>query len=115
MRALITALPIAILCGCTSPVPSNHFKGAIGGVPFEFDTKKQTTAENIEFVVVSAGAFSTNYSTLKIGKLSGQNDPQVISKSYAGQAAVTKEFFNGINEFASKVVEGGVKGASPAP
>lgn len=112
---------VVFVSGCTSPVPSNKFSGTIGGVPFVFQGHKQTSVEDVTLEITSiskrggdADSFATcvtNYSRLHIGKLSSVNDPQVISKSYAGQAAVTREFFDGMNAFASKFAEGAVKGA----
>jgi hypothetical protein len=109
-----------LLTGCQSPpVPSNHFQGTIDGVPFQLDTKKQTKMKGFEFLVSRVSPIGTNFATLKIESIEGVNDPQVISKSYAGQAAVAKEFFDGFNSLASKLAEGGTKGAiegiSPKP
>jgi hypothetical protein len=106
----LLAIPL-LLAGCTSPVPSTKFSGYVAGQPFEFVGHKQTSAKGVQLTMHSG----TNTFSLTIAELSSQNDPQVISKSYAGQAAVTKEFFTGMNQFASKLVEGGVKGASPLP
>lgn len=75
-------------CGCMNPVPSNHFSGNVGGVPFVIDTKKQTALTNLEFVVMSVTTNSTNFSKLSIGSVTGLNDPVVIDKSYAGAAAL---------------------------
>jgi hypothetical protein len=101
------ALLAAALTGCRTPVPSNHISGSLGGVPFELENHKQTTMQGFLLSVTTG----TNTCSLSISNLVSTNDPQVIDKSYAGQAAVTKEFFTGMNEFASKLVEGGVKGA----
>lgn len=122
LAALCLCASVVIFSGCQSPVPGTHFSGALGGVPFVFDGHKQTSAEDVTLEVVSvasrpsvfegvAPGFTTNYSRLHIGKLSSVNDPEVVGKSYAGQALVTKQFFDGMNQFASKLVEGGVKGA----
>lgn len=104
-----------LLVACQSPVPGNKFSGAIGGVPFTFEGHKQTEASNITLSVVSVTCVATNYSSLHIGSLKSVNDPQVISKSYAGQAAVMREFFTGANDLVSKAVEGGAKGFTGKP
>ena len=88
MKLLFSALIVCILAGCQSPVPSNHFQGTIGGVPFSFDTRKQTGATNIDFTVVSVSPTTTNFSRLHIGSIFGVNDPAVVDKSYAGAAAL---------------------------
>lgn len=89
VAGLALCVAVATLSGCaTSPIPSNRITGAIGGVPFTIEAHKQTLAENIELEVDSVTAVSTNRSRLVIGKLSSTNDPQVIDKSYAGQARV---------------------------
>lgn len=111
MKTVMVLIAVALLVGCKSPVPSTKFSGYVAGQPFEFVGHKQTTAKGIELMMHSG----TNTFSLKIEELSSQNDPQVISKSYAGQAAVTKEFFTGFNATLSKVAEGGMKGAVPLP
>ena len=110
---LLSALLLALswlAFGCQSPVPSNEFSGTIGGVPFKFTARKQTVTKGVALKVTTVSGFATNYAELSIAELSSKNDPQVISKSYAGQAAVAREFFQGINNFAGKLTEGGVKG-----
>lgn len=108
--ACLPLCALCVLCGCQSPVPGTHFSGSIGGVPFKFDGHKQTEAHDVTLTVVSCTVVATNYSTLHIGSLKSLNDPQVISKSYAGQAAVMKTMFDGLNQTLSKMVEGGAKG-----
>lgn len=102
----LTGLCILVTNGCKSPVPSTKFSGSIGGQPFQFEGHKQTVAKGLDLMMITG----TNTFKLSIAELSSQNDPQVIDKSYAGQAAVTKEFFDGANNMISKIVEGGVKG-----
>lgn len=111
--ALVILLFIGTGMSCLhGPVPSNHFRGTIGGVPFELDTKKQTSAKNIEFTVQSILGSVTNFSTLKIGEISGVNDPQVIDKSYAGQVALEKARWEGLNSALEKAAKGTAAGAT---
>jgi hypothetical protein len=109
--AIATAALSCGLVGCINPVPSTKFSGTIGGQPFEFEGHKQTSVEKLALELNQG----TNHFTLSIGKLSSVNDERVISKAYAGQAAVMKTAFDGANNLVSKMIEGGVKGASPAP
>lgn len=77
------------LAGCMSPVPSNHFTATVGGEKFDFETRKQTAAEGLEYShTVMDASGKTNVFSLKVNKLSSTNDPQVIDRAYAGQAAV---------------------------
>lgn len=85
MLVIIGLLPL-LLCGCMGArvVPSNEFSGMIGNQPFKFSARKQTTAKGIEILSEQG----TNRFALRVQELSSTNDPQVIDKSYAGQAAV---------------------------
>lgn len=103
---LILCASALIFTGCSTPVPGNHISGALGGVPFKIENPKQFSAKGFQLTLDSG----TNHFTLHFDEMSSQNDPQVIDKSYAGQAAVAKQFFSGINDLMGKMVEGGVKG-----
>lgn len=85
---LLFGLLASLISGCTSPVPGNEFSGEIGGRPFKFRTRKQTVAKKLSLEVYGVSATATNFARLEIGELSSTNDPQVIDKSFAGQAAV---------------------------
>lgn len=103
----LSLLTGCVLTGCKSPVPGAHIKGTLGGVPFDVQNPKQCKIVGFNLSLISG----SNTFTLSISNLTSENDPQVIDKSYAGQAAVAKEFFTGINDLASKFAEGAVKGA----
>ncbi len=104
---LILCASVMVLTGCKSPVPGNHISGSLGGVPFKIENPKQFSAKGFQ-LTLDAG---TNHFVLHFDEMSSQNDPQVIDKSYAGQAAVAKQFFSGINDLMGKIVEGGISGA----
>lgn len=81
---LLVVVSIVALTGCGSPVPGNHISGALGGVPFDIKNPKQFNAKGFD-LALDAG---TNHFKLHFDEMTSQNDPQVIDKSYAGQAAV---------------------------
>ncbi len=87
------------------PVPGTRIKGQIGGVPFEVNSPKQTTLKGL-LIQHHSG---TNNFTLNVAELSSTNDPQVIDKAYAGQAAVAKAHYDGATALVEKAVEAGVK------
>ena len=109
-QLLFFTAALALLAGCKSPVPGTHISGSIGGKPFEFNSPKQMAMEGFSL----AHTAGTNTFTLTINKMKSENDPAVIDKAFAGQAAVAQTYFNGINELASKLAEGAAKGISPA-
>lgn len=111
MKALTVAALAIVLAGCWSPVPSNHFQGMIGDVPFQLDTRKQTALEGLTFKTTHVTVTGSNIAELRIEKLTGANDPQVIDKSYAGQAAVAKTYLDGLKGFAESLTKGGAEGA----
>jgi len=86
---IITALALGlavIFAGCgLTPVPRTTFKASIGGQEFAYSNPKQAIASNIVFEVVSTNGAKAS---MTIGSLSSVNDPAVVDKSYAGQAAV---------------------------
>ena len=94
-----------LFTGCAMPVPGTRIKGQIGGVPFEVHSPKQATLKGL-MIQHSAG---TNHFVLNVAELSSTNDPQVIDKSYAGQAAVAKAHYDGATALVEKAVEAGVK------
>jgi hypothetical protein len=117
VRTVLLAALIAplALTGCATgnrAVPGNHIKGSIAGQPFEIQNPKNTLMEGVSLTHQSG----TNSFTLRIDKLSSTNDPQVIDKAYAGQAAVTKTLFDGVNGTLEKLEKlaatGGKKAAT---
>ena len=105
---LAITISIILLTGCVSKLPSTRISGLLGGAPFEMEYQKQTT---IEGLMVQHNTLSNGTFILNIQKLSSVNDPQVIDKAYAGQAAVMKTALEGASEMFSKIAEGAAKGA----
>ncbi len=101
---MLLVVAVLALAGCKSPVPQNTFKGTLGGKPFEISTKKQTKAEGIHL----SYSDGSNVFKLDIDKIEGSNDPQVISKSYAGRVAE----INAMRDLVGTAVEGAVKGGA---
>lgn len=111
MRYLALCL---LLTGCINPVPRNEISGTIAGAPFKIRSPKNVQMNGAELTIISATAYATNFAQLKIKSYGSTNDAQVIDKSYAGQAAVTKELFNGINSSLSQLNELAKQGATKA-
>lgn len=105
----LTATLALAVTGCMNPVPGTRIKGQIGGVPFEVNSPKQTTMKGL-MIQHSAG---TNHFVLNIAELSSTNDPQVIDKSYAGQAAVLKTIGDIAADVAAKTAAAAAKGVVP--
>lgn len=118
-----TALAVLLslmFTGCATgnkAVPGNHIKGSIAGQPFEIQNPKNTLMEG----VVLSHTSGTNTFNLTIAKIASTNDPQVIDKSYAGQAHVTEKMFQGMTQMAEqfnrmleKISEGTARGMNPA-
>jgi hypothetical protein len=111
---ILLLLAAALFCGCRNPVPGNRIKGSIMGQPFAIDNPKNTTMRNVT-LTAHAG---TNSFELRIGEIASTNDPQVIDKAYAGQAAVAKIYFDGAGQLVSQAMQAmaaGATGKAPAP
>lgn len=96
-----------VLVGCKSPVPSNHIKGSFGGVPFELQNPQQFAATNMT-LAINVGSNSLN---LHFDGLKSENDAVVIDKSFAGQIALEKARWDGLNATFSQAVAAGVNAA----
>lgn len=120
MKTSLCILAAALLCGCAvfehqaPSVPVNHFKGQLGGLPFDFELAKQTTAEGFLVEQIQGSPFTTNYTRIEIKKLSGTNSPDVIDAA----AQLETARWNGINAALDKIggitkniAEGTTKGA----
>lgn len=106
MKILIMLVPALALCGCeimkprnAPSVPVNHFRGTIDGQPFDFDLAKQTAAEGFLIETFRGSPFTTNYTKIKIDKLSGTNSPDVIDAA----AQLETARWNGINSALDKI------------
>lgn len=96
-----------MLVGCKTPVPSNHIKGSFGGVPFDIQNPQQFAATNMTLAVnVGSNSLSLHFDGLK-----SENDPVVIDKSFAGQIALEKARWDGLNATFSQAVAAGVSAA----
>lgn len=107
---LCASVPLWFLTGCSimhGPVPANSIVIHAPSGDYKVATPKNVAIEKFQAAVDSNGVFRVTFD-----KWTSTNDPEVIGKSFAGQAAVTREFFNGMNAFAGKLVEGGFKGAA---
>jgi hypothetical protein len=101
---------IALIAGCSTPVPKTAVAFEMGGQKFNYVNPKQAVVSNLVFEVQG-----TNGIVLKasIGSISSVNDPAVVDKAYAGQALVIKETFNGVNTFLQNAAALGAKTAAP--
>ncbi len=99
----------AFLTGCK--LPSNEFRGSIGGVPFSLRTEKQNVAKGITLEVDNGSLATTNHAKLRIDELSATNDPSVIRAVYAGKTAMIKELRMLLGDLEKNVVAGAVEGA----
>ena len=106
IKSFLLAGFAGLLAGCVNPVPSTHFSGTLGGQPFTFTGRKQTSVEGLHLALTQG----TNTFTLRIDKLASKNDERVISRSYAGQLELEKARWQGISDTVGKGVEGAVKG-----
>lgn len=105
---LIVAL-ISILLfnsGCkTQPVPSNHIKGSFGGQPFEIQNPQQFAGTNMQLTVnVGSNSLSLHFDAFK-----SENDAGVINESFAGQIALEKTRWDGINTTIKNGISAGVR------
>lgn len=104
---LLVIVSIVVLAGCGSPVPGNHISGALGGVPFDIKNPKQFNAKGFD-LALDAG---TNHFKLHFDEMNSTNDPQVIDKAFAGQVALEKARWDGINSFTASAVSAAVSSA----
>lgn len=103
---LILLTACLLLTGCKTPVPANTIKIKTPRGLYQIGTPKNVDIDKFKASVATDGTVEVAFD-----KWTSTNDPQVIDKSYLGQAAVAKQYFDGMNQLASKLVEGGVKGA----
>jgi len=85
----LAGLAAGVFTGCalfTTPVPQTTVKGTIAGQPFSITSPKNITIKNL-----SASVDTNGVANLKIGFLQSENDSNVVSAAYSGQASIVKE------------------------
>jgi hypothetical protein len=98
------------LTGCKTAVPANTISIKSPRGDWRIATPKNVSIKGMVALVDTNGTFS-----LSFDQWTSTNDPEVISKSAAGQAAIAREYFTGISGIAEKLAAGAAKGASPLP
>lgn len=73
-------------CGLLKPVPTTKISGEFNGHKWSYTNPKQACVTNLSIIVNTNGE-----AKFEIGSISSVNDPQVIDKAYAGQAAVINQ------------------------
>jgi hypothetical protein len=107
----LLAIPLLLaVTGCRSPVPANTISIKSPRGDWRIATPKNVNIQGLAASVDTNGVFS-----LRFDKWTSTNDPEVISKAAAGQAAIAREYFTGISGIAEKLAAGAAKGASPLP
>jgi hypothetical protein len=100
-KIMLTAIAACLLCGCVNP-PANQFAITNPRWKLEVKNPKNFTSKDFEATIDTNGTVR-----IKWGSISSTNDPQVVSKTAAGQAlqiremgqAITSGITNGINAF----------------
>lgn len=97
---------ITFATGCMhNPVPANKIDIKTPRGSYQIATPKNVAIEKFKASVDTNGTVEVAFDSW-----TSTNDPQVVDKSYAGQALVMKTAFEGANQLAEKLVEGAAKG-----
>ncbi len=98
----LTALALA---GCVA-VPKTKITGTIAGQPFSISSPKDSELRGLEVMAASNGVV-----TIKIESLSAKMNPDVISTTAAGQAAMINGIAGMVTNAVSAAVSAGVSAA----
>ena len=79
---ILSLVTIAGLCGCVA-VPTSRISGSLGGHPFHMSLPKDATVKKVEVRAETNGTVVIN-----IEEMSVKMNPEVITTTAAGQAAI---------------------------
>lgn len=107
----IALLAVGALClsGCVHPVPANVITITGPSGKYHVETPKNVAIDGFNAEVHTNGVF-----TLRFNKWTSTNDPQVISKAFAGQVALQNSINQGLKDAIGIAVEKAIEGAKTA-
>lgn len=88
---ILATLSCIILAGCVEP-PANMLKLHTPKGDYTWTSPKNVTMEGLKAMVSPDGTID-----IVVNHISSTNDPQVISKTAAGQAALVREYGKAMN------------------